>query len=370
MPIPPSTHAPELSPTESLLGYSFDDWTQRLTRDGLRPGLTRDLWKFLHREDKPLQERFDSLPPPLQKWWKQEVGTVPMQLEPEVVECIESDDGQTIKLLIQFRDTQIIETVIMKYQGRHSLCLSSQAGCAMGCGFCATGQMGFSRHLHAGEIVAQVALAKRELTARGEAAPRNLVFMGMGEPLDNYDAVMKALDILCDDRGHGFGPSRVTVSTVGVIPGIERMAEEQQPYRLAVSLHAADDDERTKLVRANRRWPLKDLIAACHAYQRDTSRRILFGWTLIAGQNDHTEQALAIAELLRGLDAHVNLIQLNPTKGFSGERPDETQARTFQQTLRDEGLSCTLRQFRGIDVAAGCGQLKAARAKRIRPPTA
>ena len=230
----------------------------------------------------------------------------------------------------------------------------------MGCVFCATGQMGFVRHLRPGEIVAQVLHARRFLRAAGEEGPRNLVLMGMGEPLHNYDAVMAALEIVSDRRGLNIGPGRISISTVGVVPGILRLAEEKRPYRLAVSLHGATEAERSALVPASRRWPLADLIAACRTYGAKTGRRIFFEWTLIEGQNDSPETAARLAELLQGIDAHVNLIPLNPTVRYDGAAASEQSGRSFQRILREAEIPSTIRQRRGIDVAAGCGQLRAA----------
>jgi 23S rRNA (adenine2503-C2)-methyltransferase len=237
----------------------------------------------------------------------------------------------------------------------------------MGCVFCATGQMGFVRHLRAGEIVAQVLHSQRALRTSGEAGLRNLVLMGMGEPLHNYDAVMTALEIITDRRGINLGPSRVTISTVGVVPGILRLAAEKQPYNLAVSLHGATEEERAALVPVSRRWPLGDLIAACRTYVETTGRRIFFEWTLIAGTNDSPAHAERLAKLLTGLDAHVNLIPLNPTGGFPGSASDNAAVHGFSKLLRAAGIPTTIRQRRGIDVAAGCGQLR--NTTGVIPPT-
>lgn len=230
----------------------------------------------------------------------------------------------------------------------------------MGCVFCATGQMGFVRHLRPGEIVAQVLHANRQLAESGTRL-RNLVLMGMGEPLHNYDAVMDALEIISDTRGANIGPSRITISTVGVVPGILRLAEERRPYSLAVSLHGADEQERGALVPASQKWPLAELIEACRHYSSVMEGKIFFGWTLIAGRNDSVETARRVAGLLAGIRAHVNLIPLNPTDGFSGTASAEQAAYDFQRTLLEAGIPSTIRQRRGIDVAAGCGQLRAER---------
>jgi 23S rRNA (adenine2503-C2)-methyltransferase len=269
---------------------------------------------------------------------------------------IDSADGHTRKYLLGLRDGAAIETVLMYFRGRATTCVSTQVGCAMGCVFCATGQMGFRRHLSPGEIVAQVVHVARVLRQRGEQL-RNIVLMGMGEPLHNYDATMAALDTLIDHRGLAIAPRFITLSTVGVVPGIRRLTAERRPVRLAVSLHGATDHERARLVPPARRWPLAELMAACRDYTTTLRRRIFFEWTLIDGQNDRIEDAYALGRLLAGMDAHVNLIPLNPTLGYDGRPTTGPAARAFQTVLAGYGLPSTVRQRRGIDVAAGCGQL-------------
>jgi 23S rRNA (adenine2503-C2)-methyltransferase len=255
-------------------------------------------------------------------------------------------------------DGQTIETVLMKFKGRATACVSTQAGCAMGCVFCATGQMGFERHLTPGEIVAQVLYVQRALQQQNEEL-RNIVLMGMGEPLHNYDNTMTAVDILMDHKGLSIAPKHITLSTVGVVPGIRRLADEERPIKLAVSLHAATDAERQALVPPAKRWPLADLMAACRYYIEKRQRRIFFEWTLIAGQNDTPEQAHAVGRLLEGMAAHVNLIPLNPTGGYEGQPSRGTAVAEFQAILNQYGLPSTVRQRRGIDINAGCGQLRA-----------
>jgi 23S rRNA (adenine2503-C2)-methyltransferase len=283
---------------------------------------------------------------------------------PTAVADLASSDGQTRKFLLRLADGQTIETVLMHFEGRDGVprataCISTQAGCAMGCVFCATGQMGFTRHLSPGEIVAQVAFANRQLPSGSEPL-RNIVLMGMGEPLHNYDHTMTAVDILMDHKGLAIAPKHITLSTVGVVPGILRLADEARPFRLAVSLHGATDPERQALVPPARRWPLAELMAACRYYVEKRQRRIFFEWTLIENQNDTPEQAHALGRLLAGLEAHVNLIPLNPTVGYEGRSAGGTAVRQFQEILAGYGLPSTVRQRRGIDIAAGCGQLRAA----------
>ncbi len=277
-----------------------------------------------------------------------------------------SKDGDTRKFLLGCADGQSIETVIMRYVGRKdrpdetrrfTACISSQAGCAMGCVFCATGQMGFMRHLSAGEIVGQIIFVEQLLRQQG-AALRNVVLMGMGEPLHNYDNTMQAIEILTDQRGLGLGARHITLSTVGLPDGIRRLADENRPVNLAVSLHGATDEERQRLVPPAKRWPLAVLLDACRYYSEKRNRRIFFEWTLIAYENDTVEQAEALGRLLTGMDAHINVIPLNPTDGFAGRPSDPQRVKDFQAILARYGLPSTVRQRRGIDIAAGCGQLR------------
>jgi 23S rRNA (adenine2503-C2)-methyltransferase len=219
--------------------------------------------------------------------------------------------------------------------------------------------MGFVRHLSAGEIVGQFLHARRAAaTLPTTRTLRNVVFMGMGEPLHNYEATMRAVRILTDDQGLALAPRHITVSTVGIVPGIRRLAREATPVNLAVSLHAATDEERSTLVPPARRWPLATLIDACRDYIDRRGKRIFFEWTLIAGRNDTPAQAHALGRLLSGLDAHVNLIPLNPTSQYGGAPSHSPAISRFKEILDGYGLPSTVRQRRGIDIAAGCGQLR------------
>ncbi|MFO1487697.1 MAG: 23S rRNA (adenine(2503)-C(2))-methyltransferase RlmN [Verrucomicrobiota bacterium] len=352
-------------PTRSLLDLPFAELEGALVADGLSAVHARTLWRKLHQNLGSTLREEPELVPPLRRWLEQNVGAGRrFFLEtPEETADIASTDGLTRKFLLKLSDGQTIETVLMGFTGRHTACLSTQAGCAMGCVFCATGQMGFVRHLRPGEIVAQVRHAQRALLASGEKGLRNLVLMGMGEPLHNYDAVMTALEIITHRSGLNLGPGRITISTVGVVPGILRLASERRPYHLAVSLHGATEADRAALVPVSERWPLAELMAACRTYFQETGRRIFFEWTLIAGRNDSVAHARELAELLTGLDAHVNLIPLNPTARFSGTAAELSAAKEFQGVLKTAGIPSTVRQRRGIDVAAGCGQLRAERSR-------
>lgn len=340
--------------SRSIYDLTFLALERELVAGGLKPIHARALWKVIYRD--PATEVL----PPLERWMGEHLGQGKafFQESLELVSEIKSSDGLTQKFLFRLEDGQTIETVLMGYPGRFTACVSTQAGCAMGCVFCATGQMGFVRHLRAGEIVAQVVHVQEVLRSRGEPLLRNLVLMGMGEPLHNYENVITALEIIADRRGINLAPSRISISTVGLAPGIRRLAEENQPYNLAVSLHGATEEQRSALVPVSRRWPLAELIEACRAYWNMTGRRIFFEWTLIAGANDTPDQAAKLAELLSGIDAHVNLIPLNPTGGFGGLAADLEAAEKFQAVLAERGIPSTIRQRRGIDVAAGCGQLR------------
>lgn len=269
-----------------------------------------------------------------------------------------SSDG-TIKRLYRLPDGQYIESVLMVYDdGRRTACISSQAGCAMGCVFCATGQMGFARHLTSGEIVEQALAFARLLEDEGERLS-NVVLMGMGEPLHNYDATLQAIERLTAPDGLGIGQRHITLSSVGLVPAIRRFADAGTQVGLAISLHAANDDDRTALLPVNKRWPIADLIDACRYYVEKTGRRITFEWALIHEQTDHVHQAQELGQLLKGLLCHVNVIPLNPTDGFDGQPSDPTRVKAFMDTLERYGVSSSVRIRRGIDIEAGCGQLKA-----------
>jgi len=269
---------------------------------------------------------------------------------------LKSSDGQTRKVLFQLADGRAIESVLMGYAQRRTACISTQAGCAMGCVFCATGQMGFQRHLSAGEIVEQVIWFARELKAQGDRLT-NIVVMGMGEPFHNYDGTLKAVDILTDPGGFNFGARRITLSTVGLAPMIDRFASEKRQVNLAISLHAATDDLRAELLPINRRYPLAEVFGAARRYFEQTHRRVTFEWALIAGRNDTPEQARAFVKLAHGLDCHVNVIPLNPTPGYGGQTSTRERVARFKSILEQHGIPCTVRVRRGIDVEAGCGQL-------------
>jgi 23S rRNA (adenine2503-C2)-methyltransferase len=283
--------------------------------------------------------------------------------EAEGVESV-SADGLTRKVLFALRDGETIESVFMRYERRRTVCVSTQVGCPIGCPFCATGQSGFERNLTAGEIVEQVLYFAREVRDQenGQQGPdsliTNVVFMGMGEPLLNYEATWQAIETLNDARGFGLGARRITLSTVGIVPGIQRLSQEQSQVGLAVSLHAPTDRLRDKLVPLNRRYPLRRLMAACQDYVQNTGRRITFEYALMEGVNDSLEQARRLGRLLEGLTCHVNLIPLNPIVESPYQPSSRKMALAFQRELERQGIPTTMRVGRGIDIQAGCGQLR------------
>jgi 23S rRNA (adenine2503-C2)-methyltransferase len=270
----------------------------------------------------------------------------------EVLNDVASDHGSTRKWVFRLEDGSTIETVLMRYEDRITVCVSSQAGCAMGCTFCATGQMGFSGHLSVGQVLEQVMFAAR---AAAPTRLSNVVFMGMGEPLENYRVTVQVLRRLHEYRG--LSARHLTVSTVGVAPAIERLANEGLPLTLAVSLHAANDETRNELVPLNRRYPLERLHRACTTWIETTGRRLSFEWALIDGVND-TERAIEeLAEYANSLHAHVNLIPLNPTPGYLVRGSSATRVGEFREGLQRRGVNATVRNTRGRSIAAACGQL-------------
>jgi len=364
-------------PSLNLYDLTRDELCRQFERWGFSRVHAERLWNYLYLQlaDSFSPDTMPELPAKVRTRLTAEasLGILPTALETD------SSDGFTRKYLLSLQDGERIETVLMRFTGRVTACISSQVGCAMGCVFCATGQMGYTRHLTPGEIVAQAVHVARQLRLQSQSsskprtqssklrphqddmAPprlRNVVLMGMGEPLHNYDAVMRAADILRDPNGLAIAAERITLSTVGVVPGILRLAEEKRPLHLAVSLHAATQAERSALVPAAKKWPLDELMAACRTYSETTGRRIFYEWTLIEGKNDTPDHARAVGTLLRGLPAQVNLIPLNPTSGYDGIPTRSEAAKTFQKILAEEfKLPSTVRQRRGIDIAAGCGQL-------------
>ncbi|MEL6348537.1 MAG: 23S rRNA (adenine(2503)-C(2))-methyltransferase RlmN [Myxococcota bacterium] len=338
---------------QTQLGDLMAGWGQPRFR-------TKQLWTWMYEHGATSFEEMTSLPKALRERLTENTVLGFLSVDTEQ----QSADG-TVKRLYRLPDGQLIESVLMKYDDRRrTACISSQAGCAMGCAFCATGQMGFARHLTADEIFEQAQRFSAELRAAGERLS-NVVLMGMGEPFHNYDAALAAIRRLMQDLG--IGARHITVSTVGLAPRIRQFALEGLQVKLAISLHATEDPVRSKMMPINRRYDIAELIDACHTYVEKTSRRITFEWALIAGKNDTIEEARRLGRLLKGLRCHVNLIPLNPTTGYTGQPTPPAQVAAFVQTLAGFGVPATVRVRRGIDIDAGCGQLKSTVLNKQRP---
>ncbi|HEY3312635.1 MAG TPA: 23S rRNA (adenine(2503)-C(2))-methyltransferase RlmN, partial [Anaerolineales bacterium] len=288
----------------------------------------KQIWAGLYKNFWQTPEEFSDLPKALRdrlaENFRFDILTPTLKLD--------SSDGLTRKTLFKLQDGRQIEAVLMRYDRRRTLCISTQVGCAMGCTFCATGQMGFTRHLTSGEIVAQVMYYARLLHDEQDVVT-NIVLMGMGEPFHNYANTMTAIDRLNDPLGYNFGARRFTISTSGLVPAIRQFAAEKRQVNLAVSLHAAEDGLRTSMMPVNKKYDLEELIQACREYVELTGRRITFEWALINGVNDSPEEAAKLAALLKGLLCHVNAIPLNPTTGYQGKATTRERAEAFKHSL-------------------------------------
>lgn len=280
-----------------------------------------------------------------------------LELHAGRMDSTEGEPGETRKILVGMRDGEAVESVLIPAADRRTVCVSTQCGCRFHCAFCASGQAGFTRNLEAGEIVAQVMLAWRVYGDK----PTHVVFMGIGEPFDNYDNLLAAIRILNDPNGVEIGARRLTISTCGVVPGIRRLAGEGLQVELSVSLHAADDDLRSRLMPVNKAHPVAELLDACRAYTEATKRIITFEYTLIGGVNDSAAQAARLVERLRAFPCRVNLIPLSPVAEFDGGATPPETARRFIGVLEQAGINATLRDSRGSAIKAACGQLRYAK---------
>lgn len=343
----------QTAPVKPLIyDLDLDELTQHIVAMGQPSYRASQVWQGLYRNYWKTPDEFTNLPASFRLQLADQFlfsGLAPKQM-------LQSKDGDTLKTLFSLVDGRAVEAVRMFYDERRTLCISTQAGCAMGCVFCATGQMGFMRNLTSGEIVEQVIYYARLLSQDREKVT-NVVLMGMGEPFHNYDPVMAAIDRLNHPAGLNLGARRFTISTVGLIPAIRRFADEKRQVNLAISLHAANDVLRTSMLPINRKYPIKELLDACRYYISMTNRRISFEWALIQGVNDHPDDARELAFLLKGMICHVNVIPLNPTQKYHGQGTTRERAEAFSAEMVRLGIPCTIRMRRGIDIQAGCGQL-------------
>jgi len=280
-----------------------------------------------------------------------------------------ADGGETVKYLFRLRDARTIETVVMHYpatdrsRARTTICVSSQVGCPIGCSFCATGQSGFDRNLDEAEIVDQFLTASRDLSEEGRSLT-NVVFMGMGEPMNNYAAVVAAIRRWAAADALNFSPRRVTISTIGLVPFIERLSAEGLPVNLAISLHAPDDELRSRMIPVNRKYPIAAIIGAARQHSARTGRRTSYEYVLLENVNDSLDQARRLAKLVDHPLSHVNLIPMNRIEGSPLSPPSKARAQAFQSVLQSAGISTTIRATRGLDIDAACGQL---RARQLQP---
>ncbi len=338
----------------TLYDLTFDELRARMTELGQQPFRAAQIYDWAYRKLVGSYDEMANLPAGLRQTLSDTLPMDPLRL----VQAIETDDGETVKFLYTTHDGQLVETVLMFYPDRATVCVSCQVGCAVGCAFCATGLGGLQRNLTAGEIVAQAVEAARLAHRRGRPLT-NLVMMGMGEPFHNYRETLKFIGILNDKHGMEFGARRITVSTSGIVPGIQKLAGEPYQVNLAISLHAPNDDLRSRLVPINDRFPVEVLMQTARDYIEKTGRRISFEYALMKGINDSNEIAAELANLLHGTLCHVNIIPLNPVDVLPYERPDTEDIDRFAHILEQRGIPTTVRYSRGVEIAAACGQLRA-----------
>lgn len=338
----------------TLYDLTYDDLRARMAELGQQPFRASQIYDWAYKKLAAGYDQMANVPAELRATLSETLPMDPLTL----VHAVETDDGETVKFLYTTHDGQLVETVLMFYPDRATVCVSCQVGCAVGCAFCATGLGGLQRNLTAGEMVAQTVNAARIARERGRPLT-NLVMMGMGEPFHNYRETMAFIGILNDKHGLEFGARRITVSTSGIVPGIQKLAEEPYQVNLAISLHAPNDALRSSLVPINDRFPIDVLMQAARDYITKTGRRISFEYALMKGINDSDEVAAQLADLLQGMLCHVNIIPLNPVDVLPYERPETADIDRFARVLEDRGIPTTVRYSRGVEIAAACGQLRA-----------
>lgn len=334
-------------------GMDYSEWRDLLAANGEPAFRAKQAWKWLYEGKVRSFDSMTNLPASLRSLLAERVELSPWTTD----DFAESDDGVR-KLLLECRDGEKIESVLIPSRDRATLCVSTQAGCGFGCAFCATGKCGFDRNLETGEIVGQFMAA----LSHSEKRITNIVFMGMGEPFANYENVLKAVRIFNAQDGLAIGARRMTLSTCGVVPGILRLAEEGLQVELSVSLHAPNDELRSRLMPVNKRWQIAELMAACGDYTEKTGRIITFEYTLVSGMNDTVEHARELLDLVRPIRGRVNLIPLSPVAHFEGAAPTQTACDAFARILDAGGVNVTLRRSKGSGVTAACGQLRLSRA--------
>lgn len=334
--------------SSSLASLSREELSQFITDRGLPSYRADQIWQWLYINFVSSWDDMTNLPAALREELGKELPALPLEKTDISVE-----QSGTTKMVVRLTDGHLIEEVLIPARERRTVCVSTQVGCRRRCVFCASGKKGLKRDLDAGEMVAQVLLAAAEWGAR----PSNVVYMGIGEPLDNYDAVLKSVRILNDTAGLGIGARKITISTCGVVPGIERLSSEGLQVELSVSLHAADDRLRDRIMPINKEYPLDILIAECRRYVEKTGRIITFEYTLADGLNATQADAEKVAALLSGFNCRVNLIPLSAVEGSEWKTVTGKHAEQFRDILEEAGINCTLRLSKGSELKAACGQL-------------
>ena len=331
---------------KSMLPEELSSFLTELGQPKFRAG---QIFKWLHLGVKDFDEMTD-IPVTLRNILREKTYIAGVEIARRLVSKI---DG-TVKYLYRLCDGEYVESVLMKYEHGYTVCISTQVGCRMGCSFCASGLNGLKRNLTASEMLSQLTEAQRDNGIRVS----NIVMMGMGEPLDNFDNSIRFLKLVSNEKGMNIGLRHISLSTSGVVSGIKRLKEYNFPITLSISLHAPFDDMRSSIMRVNKKWNIKELLDACKEYQKQTTRRISFEYALIEGVNDSNECAERLSEILKGIMCHINLIPANPVKENSFKKPDRNKILHFQKLLISKGLNATVRRTLGADIEASCGQLR------------
>jgi 23S rRNA (adenine2503-C2)-methyltransferase len=336
----------------NIYDLSEEEFKNLIEELGYESYRSKQIWEGLYRNGWTHPDDFVNLPRELREKLDTELDFNVLISEKSVF----SKDLTTEKILFRLRDNLAVETVLMNYQSRNTVCVSTQVGCAMDCKFCSTGKMGFKRNLSIGEINAQVLFVARKLSVEGNKLT-NIVIMGMGEPFNNYQNTLKAIYILNNKAGLNIGARRFTISTVGIVPKIKRFTSENHQINLAISLHAAENSLRSQFLPINETYSIEDVLEACDEYIETTHRRVSLEWAMIQGVNDDLRQARLLIDRIKGKNYHVNLIPLNSSVFFPGEGSSRKDVFAFKRIIEANGISCSVRIRRGIDIQAGCGQL-------------
>lgn len=342
---------PQLKP--SIYSLRLDEMKEWLTANGEKAFRAAQIYEWLYEKRVQTFEEMSNLPKALREKLEAEFALTTLS----TIIKQESKDG-TIKFLFQLQDGYSIETVLMRHDYGNSICVTTQVGCRIGCTFCASTLGGLKRHLMAGEIVEQVVKVQQQLDETEERVS-SIVIMGIGEPFDNYDAMMNFLKIMNDDKGLNIGARHITVSTSGIVPKIYEFADEGMQINFAVSLHAPNQEARQKLMPIAKAYKLEELMDAVKYYTKKTGRRVTFEYGLMSGQNDTEEVALELANLIKNVKCHVNLIPINYVPERDYIRTSRSKIFAFERTLKEQGINVTIRREQGADIAAACGQLRA-----------